>query len=216
MRITILVDNPRSWFASWVPLLRSELEGRGHEVMYVNDREEMEGGDIAFLISCERVVPSSILELYQHNLVCHPSPLPEGKGFSPLAWQILDGQNKIPLTLFDAVEAVDAGPIFHRDVLLFEGHELNDEIKEAQGKKTVEMCLWFIDAWPDIKARPQQGEETFYPRRTPTDSELDPHRSIAEQFELFRVVDNERYPAFFKYRGHRYLIRIDKAGKSEE
>ena len=47
-------------------------------------------------------------------------------------------------------------------------------------------------------------------RRTPADSRLDPDKSIAEQFELLRVVDNQRYPAFFDHRGRRYRITIEK------
>jgi len=49
------------------------------------------------------------------------------------------------------------------------------------------------------------------PKRTPQHSQLDPHRSIAEQFDLLRVVDNDRYPAFMDFRGARYVIKIEKA-----
>ena len=41
-------------------------------------------------------------------------------------------------------------------------------------------------------------------------------RSIAEQFDLLRVADPQRFPAFFDLRGHRYLVRIEKAGASDE
>ena len=34
-------------------------------------------------------------------------------------------------------------------------------------------------------------------KRTPADSEIDPGKSILEQFNLLRIVDSERYPAFF-------------------
>ena len=42
------------------------------------------------------------------------------------------------------------------------------------------------------------------------DSRLDPSRSIAEQFDLLRVADPQRFPAFFDLRGHRYLVRLKK------
>jgi sialic acid synthase SpsE len=35
----------------------------------------------------------------------------------------------------------------------------------------------------------------------------DPSKTIAEQSDLLRVVDNERYPAFFDMRGKRYVLR---------
>jgi len=56
----------------------------------------------------------------------------------------------------------------------------------------------------------QEGDSTYYQRRTISDSQIDPHKTIADQFELLRVVDNERYPAFFRYRDSRYTIKIYK------
>src|SRR5690606_34835736 len=141
-------------------------------------------------LSCERLVPPPVLRRHRHNLVCHPSPLPLGRGWSPLAWQILEGRNEIPVTLFEAVDGVDAGPIYDQEWMRFGGHELNDEIKRAQADATVRLCLRFIDAYPNVVATPQSGEATYYKRRSGADSELDPHRTIAEQFDLLRVVDN--------------------------
>jgi len=60
------------------------------------------------------------------------------------------------------------------------------------------------------QAREQSGDESFYPRRRPDDSRLDPSRTLAEQFRLLRVVDNDRYPAFFEWRGSMYTLRIRK------
>jgi methionyl-tRNA formyltransferase len=63
---------------------------------------------------------------------------------------------------------------------------------------------------------PQAGEPTWYARRRAADSRLDPDRTLAQQFDLLRVVDNDRYPAFFDLRGHRYRLRIDDAGPVPE
>jgi len=52
-----------------------------------------------------------------------------------------------------------------------------------------------------------------YRRRRPADSRLDPDRTLAEQFELLRVVDNDRYPAFFEWRGRCYEVKINQQKK---
>jgi methionyl-tRNA formyltransferase len=213
VKVSILVDNPRSWIIPYVQGLIAQLRARGHIVHYCNEQGELTEGDVACLLSCEKIIPESRLRLHRHNLVCHPSALPLGKGFSPLAWQIVEGRNEVPLTLFEAVPAVDAGPIYFQELLRFEGHELNEEIKRAQGEKTVELVLRWIDRYPDVSSVAQSGEESIYRRRTAKDSELDPQKTIAEQFELLRVVDNERYPAFFNYRGHSYVLRIEKQNR---
>jgi methionyl-tRNA formyltransferase len=56
----------------------------------------------------------------------------------------------------------------------------------------------------------------YFRKRTPDDSRLDPHKTIAEQFELIRVADSVRHPAFFDYLGHRYLLKIEKKSVNNE
>jgi methionyl-tRNA formyltransferase len=41
-------------------------------------------------------------------------------------------------------------------------------------------------------------------------SELDTGETLAGQFDQMRVSDNDRYPAFFKYRGEAYGLRIHR------
>lgn len=211
MKISILVDVPNSWILPWVKILEDELILRGNEVNFVREAHLIEEGDIAFLLGCVKIVSDDVLYRNNHNIVVHPSALPKGKGFSPLAWQIIEGKNEIPVSLFEAVPETDAGDIYLQDIIYLNGDELNDEIKEKQGKVTVSLCLKFIDEIEYIKPQKQSGDETFYPRRTEKSSELEPNKTIAEQFNLLRIVDNDRYPAFFILNGKKYIIKINKA-----
>jgi len=102
-----------------------------------------------------------------------------------------------------------------RDIIYLDGHELNNEIKEKQGKKVVEMCLRFVKEGAVLKPQPQMGTPTYYRRRTQKDSELDISLSLQQLFPLLRVVDNDRYPAFFIINGQKYILRIDRASDSE-
>jgi len=43
-----------------------------------------------------------------------------------------------------------------------------------------------------------------------SDSELDAHKTIEEQFNLLRISDNDRYPAYFTKHGFRYILKIYK------
>ena len=56
----------------------------------------------------------------------------------------------------------------------------------------------------------QEGAESFYKGRKPEDSQLDFNKTIAEQFNLLRVVDNDKYPAFFEHQGEKYFLKITK------
>ena len=83
-------------------------------------------------------------------------------------------------------------------------------------KSIVQLACVFVEQYPEIvsKARPQsRSGETFYSRRRPEDSEIDVEKPLSEQFNLLRVVDNEKYPAFFRFRGCKYTLKIEKASQ---
>lgn len=208
MLIQILVDNCDSWMVPYAKKLSVLLRGKGHEVYVLFSHDDVKEGDVLCLLSCEDRFND--LQLNKHNLVVHESDLPGGKGWSPLTWQVLEGKNIIPVTLIEATENVDSGDIYAKEFIHLEGHELLDEIKNQQGLKTIKLINDFIENYPSVKATSQEGESTYYPKRTPKDSKLNINKSIKEQFNLLRVCDNERYPAFFEFKGVNYMIKIYK------
>lgn len=212
MKITILTDTPNSWIMPYVEELKKDL--KDHNIQHVLKTSDIEGGDVMLILSCEKILTPNFLRLHKSNVVVHPSRLPLGKGWSPLAWQILEGSNNIPVSLFEATEAVDAGAIYIVDYIKLEGHELNEEIKHQQGIVTVKMIKQYLSQFNSITGTVQSGEETFYPRRRQKENELDINKTIAEQFNLLRVVDNERYPAHFFINDKKFILKIYKDGES--
>lgn len=188
-------------------------QGRQHQVALaksVAQAQDLGGGDILFLISCHEIVPPRLRALYRAALVIHASDLPRGRGWSPLVWQILEGRNDIPVTLLEAADPVDSGAIWHQTWLRFQGHELLDEINAALFAAELALMDYAVANLDSVRPRPQSGEPSYYRRRRPEDSRLDPERGLAEQFNLLRVADPERYPAFFDHLGQRYVVRISK------
>lgn len=206
----MVVDTP-GWFDGFAERLAETIVASGGQAKILRDCRAIEPGGVAFFLSCLKIVPPEILRRSALNAVAHASALPQGRGFSPAVWQILDGANVVPVSIIEAVDQVDAGDILLRSEIVLQGHELNSEIRSALGETIVSMCLDLL-ARNVIEAHRQTGEPSWYPRRHPDDSRIDPRLSLIEQFELLRVVDNDRYPAFFEHRGHRYELRIDKAG----
>lgn len=207
-RITLYTD-AGSWITPWVDRLRAEIERGGDAAFVHHDYDEAEPSAAAFFLGCTRLAGPDVLARHHRNLVVHESALPKGRGFAPVAWQIIEGANEIPIRLIEAVDGpADSGPIVLSDSLRFDGTELFDEIRRAQGEATIALCLRFLQASSPPEGAPQEGEPSYYPRRRPADSELDPARSLAEQFDLLRTVDDRTHPAFFRYRGARYRLSI--------
>jgi methionyl-tRNA formyltransferase len=209
MLIQLLTDNPNSWIIPYALMLRNQLQECGHDVIIIDKHKEVRKGDILVLLSCERKFNE--LELNDYNLVVHESDLPKGKGWSPITWQIQEGKNEIIITLFEATEEIDAGLIYLQKKINLTGLELLDEIKHIQGITTIELILDFITNIDKITGRPQIGESSYYDRRGKKHSELDINKTLIEQFNLLRVCDNERYPAWFELRGTKFKIKIYKA-----
>lgn len=188
-----------------------------HRVELVRQKSELTGGDVLFLISCHEIISTLDRQKYGATLVIHASDLPEGRGWSPHIWQIVEGKNLIVVSLIEARDAVDTGAIWAQRQLVLEGHELSDEINAALFAIELELMGHALEIIGAGKPSPQDDRPpSYYRRRTPEDSRLDPLRTIAEQFDLLRVADPQRFPAFFDLRGHRYLVRIEKAGASDE
>jgi len=210
--IITIVSDRRNWINAFIPVWMPKLRHLAEDIVWLHDIADMASGDVAFYLGCEQIVPPETLALHKHNLVVHASDLPRGKGWSPLTWQILEGKNEIPVSLFEAAKEVDSGPIYIQRMMRFRGTELIDEMRQSLGRMTMELCEDFLKHYPDIvrQAVPQAGEASWYPRRTPADSRLDPDRTIREQFRLMRVADNERYPCFFEMDGDTFVVKVEK------
>ena len=209
-RITIVVDND-SWILPYAETLTAAIRDGGDNVSLARTHAQVGTGEIAFYLGCVHITPPDVLARNARNIVVHASDLPKGRGFAPVAWQILEGANDIPVCLLEMAEAADAGPVIFRETMRLEGHELYGEWRAKLGALINDMCLRYLNAPVVPVGIAQAGEATAYRRRRPEDSILDPEQTIAAQFDLMRVVDNENYPAFFNYRGKKYIIRISKA-----
>lgn len=212
-KIVVLSDST-SWINSTIKLLTSHWKESSHEVLWFHNLQDIPPADFCFCLSFSKILKKEIRDLFLHTLIVHASDLPSGKGWSPLTWQILEGKNQIPIILFEADDSVDSGPIYARSHIDFEGHELIDGLRRQLADATFELCSWFVSEYPISASQPiiQTGVESFYPRRGPSDSQLDVNKTIAEQFNLLRVVDNQAYPLFFEWRGKRFVLKITDDG----
>ena len=207
MKIAILTS-PNQWFIKYAKELQNQLQDSKLLFEYKDIDDSF---DIVFILSYHKIIEDIYLKKSKHNIVIHASDLPKGKGWAPMFWQILEGKNSIPFTMFEASLGVDDGDIYMKKELQLSGYELNDELREKQANFTIKMCLEFLQNYEKYKTPyPQKGDESFYKKRDSKDSKLDIDKTIKEQFNLFRIVNNEDYPAFFEIDGYRYSLKIDR------
>jgi methionyl-tRNA formyltransferase len=211
MKIAILCSDPAHPVMPSLRQWQADRQAEGHEVSLLRDKVELTRGDILFLVSCAQIIRPADRAGYRAALVLHASDLPRGRGWSPHIWAVLGGQSDITLCLLEASEPVDSGRVWLRARFTLEGHELLPEINAKLFAAEMQLMTEAVGRFDTIQPEAQTGEPGPYlRRRTPADSRIEPDRTIAEQFELLRVIDNERYPAFMEFRGKRYRIKIEK------
>jgi methionyl-tRNA formyltransferase len=183
-----------------------------HQVTLARRKSDLVGGDILFLISCSEILQASDRTAYQACLVLHASDLPEGRGWSPYVWAIINGAEELTLSLLEAEDPVDSGRIWKKLKFQIPKHALWNEINESLFLAEIELIDFAVEHFRDVLPAHQNPNITpsYYPRRTARDSRIDANIGLKDQFDLIRVCDPLRYPAFFDLHGHRYKLVLEK------
>jgi methionyl-tRNA formyltransferase len=211
MIVTVLITDVNhpimEYLNKWAKIHRDS----GRDVSIIHDVKDLNGGDFLFLVSCAQILKTEDIRKFTHALVLHASDLPEGRGWSPHIWRVLEGESKITVSVLDAVASVDKGDIWLQTHFELEGHELFDEINKKLFEAELNLMTSVITTHKKIAPIPQKGiGERYYRKRAPSDSFIDLNKPISEQFNLLRVCDPNRFPAYFEYLGHKYQITVRK------
>ena len=131
---------------------------------------------------------------------------------SSIKEQRLKAMSKLSYTsLFTEIQSqiTSGGPL---TAILDTIEKFDKQIRTEQAEKSFELCDLLIDNYPKSiqNGQSQKGKSTFYKKRNPEDSELDINKSLIENFNLLRTVDNKKYPAFFRYKNNKYILKIEK------
>lgn len=212
MKITILCNSPNhpvnSHIDHWV-----DKNSPQHDITITRKISDVPGGDLLFLVSCGEIVKASDRAKYTKTLVLHASDLPTGRGWNPHIWQIINGQKELTVTLLEAEDKVDTGAIWKKVRIAVGKDALWDEINEAVFSAEMSLMDYAVANFETVLPQEQDANQpvSYYRLRNPTDSQIDITQSIESQWDLLRVADPTRYPAFFEIHDHKYFITIRKA-----
>jgi methionyl-tRNA formyltransferase len=211
MKITILCSDAlhpvNAYLQSWITGHKDQ-----HQIDLVRSKSQLSLGDLLFLISCSEIVTEADRNSYSKTLVIHASDLPHGRGWSPHIWQIIDGATVLTLTLLEAANMVDRGDIWKKIEVRVNKDALWDEINHLVFDAELKLMGFAVENFDTIEPQTQSTtiEPTYYPKRSAADSKIDLKKSIEDQFDLIRVCDPDRFPAYFELHGHKYNIRLEK------
>lgn len=214
MRVDLLCTDKRH---PVFPVLKGWIAEKvtDNDLRLISELGDLKRGDILFLISCGQFIDRGLRNQYSEVLVLHASDLPRGRGWSPHIWDIVNGKDEIVLSLISAEDAIDTGAIWAQTTIKIPPDALSDEINSLLFCAEIELIekgIRLVSGGHSPKAQ-SDIEPSYHRRRTPKDSKIDAHLSIAEQFNKIRVADPKRFPAYFELHGETFELRISKREK---
>lgn len=168
--------------------------------------------DILLSLGWRSKISSSTLNKFQIKLNFHPALLPEYKGYHPIPYVIINNENIHGITVHSISEGIDEG-----DILLKEIFNINkfSTVKSLLNMSEEKMPKVFFEVLNkleknDLNFISQDSTRTkiVAPKRYPSDSKLDPSKSLYDLYDLIRASDLERFPAFFEIEGEKVFIKI--------
>ena len=115
------------------------------------------------------------------------------------------------MSLLEPAHPVDSGRIYSKFSVPLDKSDVADDISAKLEVLTVR-CLDLAVSESLPEPVEQVGDPGWLRRRTREDSRLDPDQTIRDQFDILRVSDPVRYPAFFELHGQRFELILRKAG----
>jgi methionyl-tRNA formyltransferase len=129
-----------------------------------------------------------------------PKPLPFGRGRSTINWALIDGEKEFIMHYFLIKPGIDDGDIFHTvrfDITAW------DDCRSLFYKYSI-ASKYALFEWATklltqkVEMIPQNGEEKYYPKRTPSDGIIDWNQETLKIYNLIRAV-TKPYPGAFTF-----------------
>ena len=192
----IVIANSKSWFK-----ISSKLK-KENEILYFKNPKELKfsviekfNPDLIFFPHWNWIVSEEIHNTFK-CIVFHTSPLPFGRGGSPIQNLILFGYEYSPVCALKMTSGIDSGPVYMKKNLSLEG-----SLKEIFKKLNLiinELIGELINNLPE--PIPQNGEGFIFKRLNEKDNLILSDESIKKVYDKIRMVDEETYPnAYIDY-----------------
>lgn len=141
-------------------------------------------------------IPKKIIKDY-FCIIFHTSPLPFGRGGSPIQNLIKRGYNNSPIFALKASEKIDAGKIISKEKISLNGNL--DQIFLRMSNKTYIM-IKKIEKMKKVNLKNQKGKIGIFKRLKVKNNEIK-EMKIKEIYNKIRMLDSKYYSkAFIKYK----------------
>ena len=100
-KVVFLFDQKNNWIKKYFKIFQ-KIKNKKYNFKFSENYKNVIDNDIVFILGYTKILNKSFLKKNILNLIIHESDLPQGKGFSPVQWQILEGKTNISICLIEA------------------------------------------------------------------------------------------------------------------
>ncbi len=172
--------------------------------------------DICFVMGWYWIFSEKILDSVPNGFIgVHYSLLPKNRGFSPLVWSVINGEEETGFSVFSMNAEMDEGDIWLQKKITIDKDEYIGKILE---KFETEVVKSFSELLPkilsgEVKPKPQEKDgATYLKKRESKDGRINWNRTSEEIYNFIRA-QSEPYPGAFTLSENIKLI-IAKASPS--
>lgn len=157
------------------------------------------------------LIPKEILDVPKKGAVAvHESLLPKYRGFAPVNWAVINGEEATGVTLFYMNEGMDSGEIIDQKIIHIGVNDTAHQIYQKTKKASVDLIAQHIESLMKGKTLrlPQNDDEATYTcPRIPEDGMINWNCTANEIHNLIRGLSFPYPGAFTLYKGKRLFIQ---------
>lgn len=163
--------------------------------------------DLVVLWSYRKVV--SGLSARKNVVVFHSSDLPEGRGWAPIYHAVADARPFYTISGILAAPQVDAGDLLVKARFAMRPEYTADVLRAWDAEISIRLVASLLErlGGSGLHGASQQGEGTYYPRRSPEDNEVTLTTPLGDLVPHLRACEAQ-HPAFFYSDGVKYVITV--------
>ena len=184
-----------------------------NEQRYIDQIKQI-APDLIIVCGWQRLVCKEILDIPKYGTIgFHSSLLPKYRGRAPVNWAIIAGEKETGITMFYLTEEADAGDIIAQKSFPILLDDDCDTIYKKSAKAGAELITEVLPKFEnDSVMRIHNPSKNYpaYPKRTPSDGEIDFKRSSLDVYNFIRAL-TKPYPGAYTYLPNGDKLTIWKA-----
>lgn len=174
--------------------------------------------DLIVVMGWRTIIPKEVLEIPRFGVVAaHESLLPKYRGFAPINWAIINGEEKTGVTLFFLDEGMDSGDIIAQKVISIGIADTAAEVYQKTKVASIALLMKNLEALKTgrVPRRKQdESQATYACARTPEDGLISWGDTSIKIHNLVRALSYPYPGASTTYQGKKLAVQRTSLVKS--